>query len=44
MIQVIILGAHQKIKNPTHQGLIEIMHEGAKGDIPTLRSRDQVCA
>ena len=40
MIQVIILGAHQKIKNPTHQGLIEIMHEGAKGDIPTLRSRD----
>ena len=29
-----------QIKNPIHQRLIEIMHEGAKGDIPTLRSRD----
>ena len=28
------------IKNPILQRLIEIMHEGAKGDIPTLRSRD----
>ena len=27
-------------KNPIHQRLIEIMHEEAKGDIPTLRSRD----
>ena len=29
-----------RIKNPIHQCLIEIMHEGGKGDIPTLRSRD----
>ena len=28
------------IKNPIHQRLIKIMHEGAKGDIQTLRSRD----
>ena len=28
------------IENPIHQRLIEIMHEGAKGDIPTLDSRD----
>ena len=28
------------IKNPIHQRLIKIMHEGAKGDIPTLRSRE----
>ena len=28
------------IKIPIHQHLIEIMHEGAKGDIPTLCSRD----
>ena len=28
------------IKNPIHQRLIEIMHERAKGDIPTLHSRD----
>ena len=28
------------IENPIHQRLIEIMHEGTKGDIPTLRSRD----
>ena len=28
------------IENSIHQRLIEIMHEGAKGDIPTLRSRD----
>ena len=28
------------IKNPIHQGLIEVMHEGAKGDIPPLRSKD----
>ena len=28
------------IENPIHQCLTEIMHEGAKGDIPTLRSRD----
>ena len=40
VIKPIILGAHQIIKNPIHQLLIEIMHEGAKGDIPTLRSRD----
>ena len=29
-----------RIKNPIHQRLIEIMHEGEKGDIPSLRSRD----
>ena len=28
------------IKNSIQQHLIEIMHEGAKGDIPTLRSKD----
>ena len=28
------------IKNPIYQRLIETMHEWAKGDIPTLRSRD----
>ena len=28
------------IENPIYQHLIEIMHEGAKGDIPTLHSRD----
>ena len=28
------------IENPIHQRLIEIKHEAAKGDIPTLRSRD----
>ena len=28
------------ITNPIHQRLIKIMHEGAKGDISTLRSRD----
>ena len=28
------------IKNPIHQGFNQTMHEGAKGDIPTLRSRD----
>ena len=28
------------IKNHIHQRLIKIIHEGAKGDIPTLRSRD----
>ena len=28
------------IKNPIHQRLIEIMHERAKGDIPTLCSTD----
>ena len=27
------------IENPIHQHLIEIMHEGVKGDIPTLCSR-----
>ena len=27
-------------KNPIHQRLIEIMHEGVKGDIPLLPSRD----
>ena len=27
-------------ENPIHQHLIEIMHERAKGDRPTLRSRD----
>ena len=27
-------------KNPIYERLIEIMHEWAKGDIPTLRSRD----
>ena len=27
------------IENPIHQRLIEIMHEGAKGDIPILRTR-----
>ena len=26
--------------NPIHQRLIEVMQERAKGDIPTLRSRD----
>ena len=46
VILTIILGGTREdhIKNPIHQSLIEIMHEGAKGDIPTLRSRDQVCA
>ena len=28
------------IENPIHQRLIEIIHEGAIGDIPTLRVRD----
>ena len=28
------------IKNAIHKRLIEIMHEGAKGDIANLRSRD----
>ena len=28
------------IENPIHQRLNEIMHEGAKGDLPTLRNRD----
>ena len=28
------------IKNPIYQRLIEVMHEGGKGDIPTLCNRD----
>ena len=28
------------IKNPNHQGFNQTMYEGAKEDIPTLRSRD----
>ena len=28
------------IKNSFHQRLIEIMYEGTKGDIPTLRCKD----
>ena len=28
------------IENPIHQRLTEIIHEKAKGEIPTLRSRD----
>ena len=42
MIQAIILRDTpvDQIKNPIHYRLIEIIHKGAKGDIPTLRSKD----
>ena len=38
-----MLGIHQNIilKIPIQQCLIEIIHEGAKGDIPNLNSRDK---
>ena len=32
--------AEDHIENPFHQGLIEIMHKGEKGDIPILCGRD----
>ena len=31
--------AEDHIENPFHQGLIEIMYKGEKGDIPILCSR-----
>ena len=42
MIQAIILGdtPEDQIKNPIHRRLIEKIHKGAKGDIPTLRSKE----
>ena len=42
MIQAIILGdtPEDQIKNPIHRRLIEKIHKGATGDIPTLRSKE----